>query len=352
LGPVAIGTTGGIAPRWGAALLAGLIAALAPLPLAAQETVGRPAGPSVSIDYGVLESLGPAPTLPSLLRGQLAPPGPYGAADPNEPRFPVVGRPPAAAPSADPVVLTPPGKKTVRKPARAKRGAARATPPRRAAQPPKAPKPAAPPPPAMAATPVPLSPAPPAPLAPVPAPPPVASLPPPPPLPAPPADVPPPAPVSEPIAIPKPPDAPAPPPVAEPAPLPAPPLVAEPAPPPKPMATAALPPDAARPAASAAVQILFEAGSAKLDKAATDAMTRVANSMKSDETMRIQLLAYAGAAGGSSSQARRLSLSRALAARSYLISQGVRSTRIDVRALGNKSSDGPPDRVDLMTVRR
>ena len=48
------------------------------------------------------------------------------------------------------------------------------------------------------------------------------------------------------------------------------------------------------------------------------------------------------------SQARRLSLSRALTVRSYLISQGVRSTRIDVRALGARASDGPADRVDLL----
>ena len=45
---------------------------------------------------------------------------------------------------------------------------------------------------------------------------------------------------------------------------------------------------------------------------------------------------------------RRLSLSRALTVRSYLISQGVRSTRIDVRALGARASDGPADRVDLL----
>jgi hypothetical protein len=30
----------------------------------------------------------------------------------------------------------------------------------------------------------------------------------------------------------------------------------------------------------------------------------------------------------------------------------VRSTRMDVRALGNKVPEGPPDRVDVMLVRR
>ncbi|MCH8925159.1 MAG: OmpA family protein [Proteobacteria bacterium] len=51
---------------------------------------------------------------------------------------------------------------------------------------------------------------------------------------------------------------------------------------------------------------------------------------------------------GSASAARRLSLSRALAVRAYLIEQGVRSTRMDVRALGDKVPDGPADRVDVL----
>jgi hypothetical protein len=31
--------------------------------------------------------------------------------------------------------------------------------------------------------------------------------------------------------------------------------------------------------------------------------------------------------------------------------QGVRSTRIDVRALGNRSEGGPPERVDIVVVK-
>ena len=49
----------------------------------------------------------------------------------------------------------------------------------------------------------------------------------------------------------------------------------------------------------------------------------------------------------SSSNARRLSLSRALGIRSYLIDKGVEGTRIDVRALGNKETSGQINRVDL-----
>ncbi len=78
----------------------------------------------------------------------------------------------------------------------------------------------------------------------------------------------------------------------------------------------------------------------------------VAAALGRDETLRLQLRAYAGGSDDSASHARRLSLSRALSVRSELIEQGVRSTRIDVRALGNKSKDGTSDRVDVILVKR
>ena len=65
----------------------------------------------------------------------------------------------------------------------------------------------------------------------------------------------------------------------------------------------------------------------------------------------MQLLAYAGEPNLTASKARRLSLSRALAVRSYLIKKGVRSTRIDVRALGNKTNLGAPNRVELKIIK-
>jgi len=65
---------------------------------------------------------------------------------------------------------------------------------------------------------------------------------------------------------------------------------------------------------------------------------------------RLQLKAYAGGTVETLSSARRLSLSRALAVRSFLIEQGIRSTRIDVRALGRAEDDGPPERVDIVLL--
>lgn len=98
--------------------------------------------------------------------------------------------------------------------------------------------------------------------------------------------------------------------------------------------------------------VSFGSGTAELPEAARALLERTAAEMKRDETTRLQLIAYAAGTEDASSQARRLSLSRALAVRSYLIEHGVRSTRVDVRALGNKVPDGPPDRVDVMLVRR
>ncbi len=74
--------------------------------------------------------------------------------------------------------------------------------------------------------------------------------------------------------------------------------------------------------------------------------------MAASETLRVQVKAYASGAGGSASAARRLSLSRALAVRAFLINQGIRSTRIDVRALGSRAEGGPPDRVDVILAGR
>ena len=62
---------------------------------------------------------------------------------------------------------------------------------------------------------------------------------------------------------------------------------------------------------------------------------------------RIQLLAYGGDKGDKGSDARRLSLKRALAIRQVLIDDGVPSERIDVRAMGGADDGGPADRVDV-----
>ena len=96
----------------------------------------------------------------------------------------------------------------------------------------------------------------------------------------------------------------------------------------------------------------FDKESALISTGVDNQLDGVATSMKQNKNLRLQLLAYAGGGSQTPSQARRLSLSRALAVRSKLIEKGIRSTHIDVRALGNKSKGGPPDRVDIIITSR
>jgi len=96
--------------------------------------------------------------------------------------------------------------------------------------------------------------------------------------------------------------------------------------------------------------VTFAEGSAVLGDSAKEALAAVAKTMTGDSELRLQIVAYATGSDDNASQARRLSLSRALAVRSYLIDNGIRSTRMDVRALGNKYDSGPGDRVDLVVV--
>lgn len=107
-----------------------------------------------------------------------------------------------------------------------------------------------------------------------------------------------------------------------------------------------------KPAASAAVlgTASFESDSAELSGQAKQSLDQVAAPLKDDANKRIQLLAYAKANSDDTSRARRLSLSRALAVRSYLIEKGIQSTRIDVRALGSKTDKEPEDRVDIVAL--
>ncbi len=123
---------------------------------------------------------------------------------------------------------------------------------------------------------------------------------------------------------------------------------------PAPTRTAALPPPKA-PAPATEVgttRVRFDGRSTKLSGTARQGLEGLAGKLKGNETLRIQLLAYAEGTAETANEARRTSLSRALVVRSFLIQQGVRSTRIDVRALGNKTEEDPKDRVDMLVVKR
>ena len=96
------------------------------------------------------------------------------------------------------------------------------------------------------------------------------------------------------------------------------------------------------------MRLTFAPGSAELSDDAKRELQGLAKSLVQNASSRVQLLAYAADGGEGASRARRMSLSRALAVRAFLIDQGVRSNRMDVRAQGRKVGDGPADRVDIL----
>jgi len=100
------------------------------------------------------------------------------------------------------------------------------------------------------------------------------------------------------------------------------------------------------------LRVSFSQDQTKLPANAKQPLIALATSLKGTVNQRLQLMAYAGGPLLTSSLARRMSLSRALAIRSFLIENGVRSTRIDVRALGNKTTEEPFNRVDLNVTER
>ncbi len=176
---------------------------------------------------------------------------------------------------------------------------------------------------------------------------------------------------SAPEALPAPKQAPRDPVAREKAPPPSPPVAAAPSPaPPKPASSKPAPAKAApeimpAPRQTAVVapapkswgkgstlRIAFDGGSAKLPDEAKADLEALARALAEDSRLRLQVKAYAAGTKDSANRARRLSLSRALSVRSYLIGQGLRSTRIDVRALGDKAEGGPADRADLLVVSR
>jgi outer membrane protein OmpA-like peptidoglycan-associated protein len=73
--------------------------------------------------------------------------------------------------------------------------------------------------------------------------------------------------------------------------------------------------------------------------------------MQSLGDLRVQIRGFARDDGNGQSSARRMSLSRVLVVRSYLMDKGVKPVRLDVQALGTETDKTPLDRVDLVFVR-
>jgi outer membrane protein OmpA-like peptidoglycan-associated protein len=131
----------------------------------------------------------------------------------------------------------------------------------------------------------------------------------------------------------------------------------KPASPPSTQAVAAVTPPQIKPTAplqrasvlagqATAIELMFEQGQETLTEEAKSALDRIAGPLKS-AGYRVQLAAYSGDPGNNSSDARRLSLKRALAVREYLGAQGIAAMTVNIAAFGG-AVQGQTDRVDLM----
>ena len=314
----------------GAAALA--VSVMSSATLRAQTSSYQPATDNVYINWGALNggTTAPAAQAQPAPGYTMAPTAPGGLMmpGPTMPRSTLHVAPPQGSASAG-VQLRKPNTapKMTAKPA-APKIAAPAPTPKMA----KAPTPAAPPPAPAAAAPKPLAQK----KAPAPAPAPApaktvtASAPPPPPAPTT-GSAPPPPPV----------------PVASAAPAPAAPAAPKPTDKPAEQASTTTAPPADGP-----IKVVFNGDDTKLSADGQSAIEGVLSKLAENENTRVQLMAYAAGEDLTSSKARRISLSRALSVRSYLIEKGVRSTRIDVRALGDKSEGDPKNRVDVNVIER
>jgi outer membrane protein OmpA-like peptidoglycan-associated protein len=99
-------------------------------------------------------------------------------------------------------------------------------------------------------------------------------------------------------------------------------------------------------------QIIFASGIADPAPSSIDAIKGLStplNSALAAGATRVEIVAYGGARGDKSSDARRLSLKRAIIIRQLLIDGGVPTGSIDVRAMGGANDNEPADRVDIFT---
>jgi outer membrane protein OmpA-like peptidoglycan-associated protein len=102
------------------------------------------------------------------------------------------------------------------------------------------------------------------------------------------------------------------------------------------------------------MRIPFGSGSAVLHEDFKDGLREIAGAMQANDRLRLKLLAYAALQSETELFARRLSLSRSLAVRNFLIAEGIEQTRITAQVLGPRGGEEPgagEDRVDAFVVR-
>ena len=111
--------------------------------------------------------------------------------------------------------------------------------------------------------------------------------------------------------------------------------------------SAAMPTAVEEPSAAATLaSVSFAPAEMELGPAAKRDLAELARRLRGEPDARVAVIAYAAAAGATMS-ARRISLGRALAVRSYLLGEGVARGRMIVRALGASEDAGASERVDI-----
>ncbi len=98
--------------------------------------------------------------------------------------------------------------------------------------------------------------------------------------------------------------------------------------------------------------ILYGIGNADVPNTANDNLKLLAARMVKNSDLRVEFIAFASDAEESVSRSRRLSLERAVNVRKMLLDAGVDSSRVTLRALGEQSGDGEPDRIDVIVTTR
>jgi outer membrane protein OmpA-like peptidoglycan-associated protein len=97
--------------------------------------------------------------------------------------------------------------------------------------------------------------------------------------------------------------------------------------------------------------IPFKPGTDELDKQITETLrSQVLPLLKDHPSWRMQIRAFASTVDKEPISARRISLARALAVRSWLLDKGVEARRLDLKALGLQTDREPPDRVDMVFI--
>lgn len=114
---------------------------------------------------------------------------------------------------------------------------------------------------------------------------------------------------------------------------------------------AALPPQNAAPANPNLTTIPYISGESRIEDHVRQTIEqRILSKLMKDDTARLQIRSYASSTDENISNARRISLTRALSIRTYLLSKGIEPQRLDIRALGSQTNQTPLDRVDLLIV--